>query len=306
MPGGLRNLLGVEGIIALSSLSADPKTFYGARIQPIFAANCIKCHGVEKHKGDLRLDNYSALMRGGKNGPVIRPGNAQSSDLFRRITLPASHDEFMPKGKQPLSADQAKVIELWIGAGASDALAIDAVKSAPSASAVYAEVQFEDVDPAAVAQQRSAIAAEVAKLQKQFPNILEYDSRSSAELRLNAATLGQKFGDQELEGFATIAEHITVADFSRTALTDHSAAGIAAMKRLRVLRLAGTRVTDMTVLRLDSLNQLESLDLFGTPITAAVLPTIAKLPKLLHCYVSQTGIVPGTSVPEGLIGKLVF
>ena len=306
MPNGLRNLLGVEDNLEASGSSADPNTFYGARIQPIFATRCINCHGADKHKGNLRLDSFRALMRGGKDGPVIRAGNIQGSDLFRRITLPASHDDFMPRGKQPLAAEQVKAIELWIAVGASDVLAVDAIKNARSGSSAPSEVKFEEIDPAAVAKLRSTIGPTVGQLQKQFPNILDYDSRGSADLRLNASILGRKFGDRELEAFAPVAEHIIVADFSRTSVTDHSAAAIAGMKRLQVLRLMGTRLTDATLLRLDSLNQLESLNVYDTPVTAAVLPTIAKLPKLSHFYAGKTGILPNRSIPESLVGKLVF
>ena len=305
MPDGMRTLFGVHTRKA-SIPTADPNTFYGAQIQPIFTARCIDCHGADKQKGNLRLDSYRALMRGGKDGPVIQMGNTQGSDLFRRINLPASHDDFMPKGKQSLAPEQVKAIELWIGAGASDTLAVDAINFAPSTSAKPAEVHFEDLDPAAVAKLRSSIASAVAQLQKQFPNILEYDSRSSADLRLNASILGSKFGDGDLAALAPIAEHIVVADLSRTAVTDHSAPAIAAMKHLRVLKLADTHLTDTTLEKLDSLNQLESLNVYGVPITAAVLPTMAKLPKLSHLYAGQTGIQPGKSVPDGLVGKLVF
>jgi len=305
MPNGLRNLLGVEDSVASAS-SADPNTFYGARIQPIFTARCINCHGADKHKGNLRLDSYHALMRGGKDGAVIQTGNIQNSDLFRRITLPVGHDDFMPKGKTPLTADEVKAIELWIGAGASDKIGINAIKDAPSASAVPTEVKLEEIDPSAVAKLRAAIAPAVSHLQEQFPNTLEYDSRGSADLRLNASILGSKFGDRDLEAFAPVAEHIIVADFSRTAITDHSATAIAEMKRLRVLRLIDTRLTDATLLRLETLNQLESLDVYGSAMTPAVLPTVAKLPKLSHFYVGHTGIQPGKSVPESLVGKLVF
>ena len=37
--------------------------YYGARIQPIFTARCITCHGADKHKWNLRLDSYRGLMR---------------------------------------------------------------------------------------------------------------------------------------------------------------------------------------------------------------------------------------------------
>jgi uncharacterized membrane protein len=308
MPAGLRHVLGVAPKGTVSS-KADPNTFYGARVQPIFAARCITCHGPDKRKANLRLDTYQGVMRGGKDGPVVRAGDAQASDLFRRITLPASHDDFMPKGgKKALSSDEVKLIELWIGAGASETLAKNAIKDAPpdSAAPAVAEVTFQEIDPAAVRRVRAAIAPAVAQLQKRFPNILDYESRDSADLRLNASILGTRFSDNDVADFAPVAERITEADFSRTGVTDRSASTIAAMKRLRVLRLTNTGISDATLLRLGALDQLESLNLFGTSVTPAALPAISKLPKLAHLYAGQTSIPQGISVPEALAGKLVF
>src|SRR6202040_1318202 len=114
---------------AASLASAGANTFYGARVEPIFEVRCVTCHGPTKHKANLRVESPGAVMGGGKNGPVVRAGNVQGSDLFRRVTLPPSHDDFMPKeGKRPLSPDQVKLIELWIGAGASGTLAADAIR----------------------------------------------------------------------------------------------------------------------------------------------------------------------------------
>jgi uncharacterized membrane protein len=309
MPDRLRHALGLSSSAA-SVASAGANTFYGARVEPVFESRCVTCHGPSKHRANLRLDSYRAVMRGGKNGPVVRPGNIQGSDLFRRITLPPGHDDFMPKeGKRPLSPDQVKVIELWIGAGASGTLPVDAIKDAPAGSAslpTVAEVTFEEIDTAATTRLRAGIASSVTQLQKRYPNILEYESRGSANVILNASILGSKFGDSDLEALAPLAEHTTVADFSRTAITDRSATVIAAMKHLRVLRLMHTRITDKTVQSLGALDQLESLNVFDTPVTPAALPAVARLPRLTHCYAGQTAIPTGISVTQALIGKLVF
>jgi uncharacterized membrane protein len=309
MPVGLRHSLGLSDV-GLAMSSSAPNTFYGARVEPIFAARCVTCHGPHKHKANLRLDSYGSLMRGGKRGLVIRAGNVQASELFRRITLPPDHDDFMPKeGRRPLSASQLKLIELWIAAGASGTLPTDAIKDAPAGlttPTVVTEVTFEEIDAAAVTRRRERVAPELARLQEKFPNILEYESRGSADLLLNASILGPKFGDSDLADLSPLAEHITVADFSRTAITDRSATAIAAMKRLRVLRFTHTGISDPTLEGLGVLDQLESLNVFGTRVTPAALPTIARLPKLAHCYVGQTAIPAGISVPKALTGKLVF
>jgi uncharacterized membrane protein len=308
MPAGLRRVLGVS-LTAPSPANAGANTFYGARVDPIFAARCVTCHGPAKHRANLRLDSYQSLMRGGKDGPVVRAGSVQGSDLFRRITLPSGHDDFMPKeSNRPLSPNEVKLIELWIAAGASDSLPVGAIKDAPADAGspnAVAEVTFDEIDPAAVARMRAEIAPVVTQLQKQFPNILDYESRGSANLIVNASLMGSKFGDSDLAAFAPLAGSLAVADFSRTAITDRSASAIAAMKRLRVLRLTNTAITDTAVQALGSLDQLESLNAFGTKITAASLPAIAKLPKLAHFYAGQTGIsVP--SVPKELTSKVVF
>ena len=247
MPDELRDWLGLpaedKGPTAATSTS-----FFTVRLEPVFAAHCTTCHGPSKRKSHLRLDTYEGVMRGGKGGPVIKAGDARGSELFHRVTLPASDDKFMPpEGKRPLSADELKLLELWITAGASPTLAADGIKDAPAnAAPAVAEVTIEEIDPAAVAKLRAPLAQVVAQLQKRFPDVLQYESRESAGLVVNVSLMGAKFGDQELAALQPITEQIVVADFSGTAITDRSAASIAAMKRLRVLRLMHTGITDVT------------------------------------------------------------
>ena len=207
-----------------------------------------------------------------------------------------------------MSSNEVKLIELWIGAGASETLAKDAIKDAPAilgASAV-AEVTFQEVDPAAVAKGRAAIAPAVAELQKRFPNILDYESRGSADLRLNASILGTRFGDNDLAEFASCRRaHYRSRFFphrNHRPFRGHNRCN----ETLHVLRLMNTGITDATVLRLGALDQLESLNLFGTPVTSASLPAISKLPRLAHLYVGQTSIPQGSALPDALAGKVVF
>lgn len=308
MPSILRHLIGLPD--EAPSAQAAAGSFYAVRLQPILAERCVTCHGPSKQKSNLRLDSYGWLMRGGKHGAVVKAGNPQGSDLLRRVTLSPDQDDFMPKGKkQPLLPGQVKLIELWIGAGASGSLPVDAIKDLPAQGTVAAaavEVKFPEIDPAALTKARESIAAAVEQLQNKFPNTLDYESRGSAGLVLNASLLGVKFGDGELAAFAPVAQYITLADLSRTAITDRSAPAIAAMKRLRVLRLAQTKVTDDTLKGLSGLDQLQSLNVFGTRVTPASLSAVEKFPRLEHFYAGQTAIPPGVSVPQGLKGKLVL
>ena len=311
MPAPLGAFLGLaapEGAPTNSS-NGGPATFYGARIQPVLSAHCTTCHGRNKHKANLRLDSYDAVMRGGKHGVVIKAGEPKGSELFHRVTLPTSDDDFMPPdNRRPLSASDVKLIELWISLGASGTQLADSINDVPSKSTspAVAEVTFEEVDPAAVASQRAGLAPVVAQLQQRFPNIFDYQSRTSADIVVTASWMGSKFGDNELAALAPLSERIVIADFSSTAITDRSAVTIAAMKHLRVLRLMHTTITDATVQALGSLDQLESLNIFDTPVTPAALPVIAHMPKLRRVYAGGTKLAVATSMPQEIRNKLVF
>jgi len=169
-----------------------------------------------------------------------------------------------------------------------------------------AEVTFPDADPAAVARQRVGIAAAVGQFQQRFPNVLDYQSRDSADLVLNAAWMQSKFGDNDLSALSAIADHIVSADLSNTSVTDKSAVAIAAMKRLRILRLMHTHITDTTLKSFGSLQELETLSLFDTQITPRALPALTRLPRLQHIYVGATKVSAGDRVPEKIRDKLEF
>jgi uncharacterized membrane protein len=309
MPGSLRVVLGIPKPVNLAdkSTNANPATFYGTYIQPIFIAHCVGCHGPNKQKAKLRLDSYEHLMRGAGCGHVIRPGNPQGSEVFERVTLPADDDDFMPADKKrPLSSSEVKLVELWISAGASGTMPANAIKNLPRPETAVAEVTFREIDLPAVARERTALAGAVSQLQQRFPGILDYESRSSANLVLHASLWGAKFGDQELSEFAPVRERIVAADLSNTAITDRSASSIATMKQLRKLSLMNDGVTDTTVEALRSLSELESLNLFHTAVSAVALQAISGLPKLQRVYVHETKISDDAPIPVLLKDKISF
>jgi uncharacterized membrane protein len=311
MPSPLHKWLGSAGLVGgTKPVEENPSTFYGARIQPLFEGHCVTCHGQNKHRAGLRLDNYAAAMRGGKHGPVIKPGDLKGSELFHRITLPPTDDDFMPAdNKRPLSVGEVKSIEAWISQGASRTLAVGAIAAIPTNSPNHttaAEVTFPEGDPEAIAREREAFAAILSQVQLRLPNIVEYQSRNSAFVVVNASWRGSKFGDNDVAVLAALSQWIVAADFSGTAITDRSARDIAAMKKLRQLRLAHTAITDSTIQEFASLDQLESLSIFDTRVTESSLSMLARLAKLRNIYAGETKIPHGAAVPAQIKDKLVF
>ncbi|MES2471269.1 MAG: c-type cytochrome domain-containing protein [Pseudomonadota bacterium] len=248
---------------------AAPGSFYTARVAPLFETRCNGCHGDKMDRGQLRLDSFALLMRGGKHGAVIAPGRVDGSELFRRITLPESDEQAMPpSGKPPLTKDDIIVIRLWIAAGASGALPVHAIKNAPKP---VVEIEIPQSDPVQVHRQRAPLADVVRQLQVRFPGMLEYVSRDSADLEMNASLSGGTFGHAQLREFLPLQDRILRADLSGTAITDGAAPVLAAMTRLEVLRLANTKVAAATMQALAPLKSLRSVTVTGSAVPPAAV-----------------------------------
>ncbi|HYC99801.1 MAG TPA: PSD1 and planctomycete cytochrome C domain-containing protein [Phycisphaerales bacterium] len=83
----------------------------------VLQERCVECHGMEKRKGGLRVDSLASLMKGGKRGASIVPGDAKSSYLMRRIRGEGPDEQMPPEG-DPLTDEQVRAVEAWINAGA--------------------------------------------------------------------------------------------------------------------------------------------------------------------------------------------
>ncbi|MDA1231464.1 MAG: DUF1549 domain-containing protein, partial [Planctomycetota bacterium] len=102
----------------LSAEPADDAVDFELRIRPILIEHCAKCHGSAVQKNGLRLDAKHAAFKASDNGPVIVPGTADQSELFRRI-ISTDPDVRMPPEGQPLEARDIELLKRWIDLGAN-------------------------------------------------------------------------------------------------------------------------------------------------------------------------------------------
>tara|TARA_R110000868_G_scaffold266401_2_gene525530 strand:- start:11394 stop:13964 length:2571 start_codon:yes stop_codon:yes gene_type:complete len=100
------------------ALSEQKQIELVGKVRAVLAHNCYKCHSDAKIKGELRLDSKAFTFAGGESGPVIIPGNADKSELVRRIKLPKDHKEAMPSKGKVLSDDEIALITFWVNKGA--------------------------------------------------------------------------------------------------------------------------------------------------------------------------------------------
>src|SRR5207244_1031986 len=75
-------------------------------IRPIFSERCYECHGTDKSKGGLRLNDQSLAFSELKSGNrAIVPNDASKSELLRRVQS-TDPDEYMPPKGERLTPAQ--------------------------------------------------------------------------------------------------------------------------------------------------------------------------------------------------------
>jgi len=267
-------------------------------VQPILRERCIGCHGPAKSNGGLRLDSWEQLAKGGKHGPVLKPGDLAASALSRRVGLPAETKEHMPpKGKPQLSDDDLTLLEWWVGAGAPRDARVAALDLPPSVEQIL--TGRLGGEPAQPPPERAPTLAQATQLAGRLGILIRPLTPDGPWVDVNARPEGKAFGNRELSRLAPIAPAVQWLDLGGTSVTDAGLAALAPMHRLERLHLDQTRVTDNGLARLSHLRQIEYLNLRGTAVTDKGLAALRALPRLRSLYVWQTAVTPAAAQALG-------
>lgn len=292
-------LLALGGALLQPAMAAPEEApMYEGVIKKIFDNTCLTCHTADKKRGKLEMTSLELITKGGGSElPGLVPGNSGESEVFKRMTLPADHDDHMPPSDKPQpKAEEIALLKWWIDAGAKPevalkdagvpeelkpvalalaALVVEPPKEAPKP--VIAPKELDEATKAAIAQISSELGVTILQL-----------SQSDTGLMFTAVNVADKFDDAALAKLAPLAPHLVDVNLARTRITDAGLATVAAMSNLQRLRLENTAITDAALDHLQNLQNLEYLNLFHTEVTDAGLAKLAGLSKLTRLYAWET------------------
>ena len=100
-------------------LPAHAASDFTRDVHPILAAKCFACHSGDKRSGGLALDSYADLLKGGRSGAAIMPGESKSSLLLQRVSGVVAPQ--MPLAGPKLTPAEVATLRDWIDDGARSA-----------------------------------------------------------------------------------------------------------------------------------------------------------------------------------------
>jgi hypothetical protein len=93
---------------------------YSKQVAPILDKFCATCHNAdEDHPSQLFVDSYESLMKGGKHGVAVKPGNSKESLLLQKMDSEPPFGKKMPPSRKLIpTPEQVDVLRQWIDQGA--------------------------------------------------------------------------------------------------------------------------------------------------------------------------------------------
>ncbi len=86
---------------AIPPASTAQGVTFAKDIKPLFDASCVKCHGAQKPKAQLRLDTLDGVLKGSEDGKVITVGDSAKSKLVTAIARINPKTAMPPEPRAP-------------------------------------------------------------------------------------------------------------------------------------------------------------------------------------------------------------
>ena len=267
---------------------------YSDVVRHILQTKCYSCHGENKQKGKLRMDDSLLLMKGGKDGKVIKPGNAKESDLIKRLLLPVDNEDHMPpKEKSQPSENQIALLEWWISQGAGFGRKVKEVAQPDKIIPVLFALQKTTVTEKEamdipLAKVEEADLAVIEKMKSRGIVILPV-AQNSHYLQANFVT-DTLISNEDLHLLSSVKKQLIWLKLGYTNISDSNMAAIGQMENLTRLSLEHTPISDNGLRALPSLQHLQYLNLVGTAVTLQGILQLKNLQSLRSLYLYQTKI----------------
>lgn len=258
---------------------------YANMVEPIFKAKCISCHNEKKAKGELVMESFARLLKGGKDGILWDPAQTGFGLLMNRIHLPLENKKHMPPtGKPQLTEEEIAVIYHWIRSGPNDTAKVAELPPKDTLRTLATSI-FNTIET----DEYTFKPADESKIKA-----LRNNYRFVTPLALGSPALGveffgaAQFKSEQLKELLPVKEQVVSLNLNKIPVTDEDLSIVAQFVNLRKLNLSFTNIKGSGLAVLNSLKELKQLSLSGTGVTVENLKALTSLPKLTQLYIWTT------------------
>ncbi|MGB0370186.1 MAG: c-type cytochrome domain-containing protein [Opitutales bacterium] len=271
-----------ESVAPAAQVEAPDSIFHKA-VMPQLDTYCVRCHGPERVRANLRLDTMEGILAGGNRGAVLVPGKPEESSLVTFMLLPLDDDDHMPpNGKLQPDPEVAELISWWIETGASETSSIEEFSPPDALASFFIEREaLPLMDPTQVQSLLAGadfapfkiypLAADDFRLSVTASSATDADLSKLQPLRANIVELNLANSPISDAGVETLSSFLNLDQLrlNNTQITDASAGNIAELYQLTYINLASTEIGDTSLAQLETIRSLQKVYLWDTQVTAS-------------------------------------
>ena len=256
---------------------------------------CVECHGANKQKGKLRLDDPTWIEKGGKNGAVLVKGDAENSELIKRLLLDDNDDHHMPPiEKEQLTTAEKSILSWWIRTGAQYTASVESLqpdevilKELENFKRNLSKAEVKAIERLEVKPADASLIQSLKKIGWVISPIAINDNH----LRATGFNLTVNI-DSALNLLGLVSEQLIELKLNKSGITDTTINRIEKFQSLEKLWLENNSITDLGINSISRLKNLQYLNLSNTLITTNGVKKLNDLVQLKSIYVSRTEINP--------------
>ncbi len=286
-----------EGVVTTKKLpdNIQEALVYSDIIEPILKEKCMSCHNNTKQKGKLRMDDKDAFLKGGENGVIAIAGQADNSEMVKRLVLDMDAKHHMPpKGKTQPTEQDITLLRWWIDKGLTFDKKVKDIEQTDAVKAIFANFNTSVVkkeNPFIPTQTVEAADEKLIDSVRKQGILLMPVAPQSPYLQANFVSI-PKAGDKEVALLLPFAKQLVWLKLGNTKITDSAMETVAKMTNLTRLNLDNTVITNNGLAALTSLSHLQYLNVVGTNVKSDGLHPLSNLSALKQVFLFKTTISP--------------
>ena len=223
-------------------VSYDSIHVFNQVITPIFDSKCVKCHNINKSKGELMLTSVEQILKGGEDGKILEISNSDKSRLYTYLNLPLEDKFHMPPdGNAQPTKNEIELVKLWIDNGADFENYIQIGEDDYSKEILnFLPKQIADVDPPKRSQ-----------LEKLIENEFRVERISSENNFIDVKFQGKTFKQTYFNLLSKVGKNIKRLDLSFIDLSSVNISKLDDLENLTYLNLNNTSLSSEDLEKLD-------------------------------------------------------
>jgi uncharacterized membrane protein len=277
-------------VIDLSSVNPDSVEIYSGIIKPIIDKKCIACHNSQDFRGGLIIDNHSNLFKDANHDTPIVAGDPDKSELLKRVSLPLTHEKFMPPRAGGFSYTEIQILRYWIENGADSLTRFNSDNMSKELIALVNRDYGLDFSMKPYYEKIKSDSLDTNIFTEIRNSSFRANYLGAANFLLDIEFKGDSIASEQISILNKVSEQITFLKLSNCKLSDNLVKNMNSFTHLTRIDLSKNSVTNDVLSFLLKHPNLESINLNGNDIDKDALEQILGLSNLLRVYVWNTKV----------------